>query len=103
MDEKPMPEKLLKNPIFLKLQNEVKLCNFTDEVFNAEVCNMTDLKYEHECGYIEGREEGRVEGRADERKKVAAKLAANKAALAAKDAENRKLKAQLKVLLAKKN
>ena len=36
---------------------------------------MTDLKYEHECGYIEGREEGR----ADERKKVAAELAAKDA------------------------
>ena len=44
---------------------------------------MTDLKYEHECGYIEGR--------ADERKKVASKLAAQAA-------EIRKLK----VLLAQK-
>ena len=52
---------------------------------------MTDLKYEHECGYIEGLEEGRAEGRADERKKVAAKLAAQAA-------EIRKLK----VLLAQK-
>ena len=99
MDEKPMPEKLLKNPIFLKLQNEVKLCNFTDEVFNAEVCNMTDLKYEHECGYIEGREEGReeglAEGRADERKKVAAELVAKDSALAAKDARIRELEKAL--------
>ena len=67
MDEKPMPEKLLQNPIFLKLQKEMKLCNFSDDVFNVEVHNMTDLKYEHECGYIEGHKKGRKEGRAQGR------------------------------------
>lgn len=62
IDEKPMPEKLLKNPNFVKLQNKMKLCNFSDELFNVEVKNMTDLKYEHECGFAEGHETGFSEG-----------------------------------------
>lgn len=65
IDEKPMPEKLLANPLFQKLQNEMKLCNFGDELFSIEVRNMTDLKFEHECGFAEGRREGLVVGRAE--------------------------------------
>ena len=50
------------------------MINFVEELFNAEVKNMTDLKAEHEIGFSEGRAEGRAqgfsEGAAEERKKA---------------------------------
>lgn len=60
--EEPMPERLLENPVFQDLQKSLLLSNFTDELFNAEVNKMTDLKFEHEVGFKEGRAEGREEG-----------------------------------------
>lgn len=63
IQEKPMPEALVKNPIFVKLQNEMKLCNFGDELFNLEVHRMNDLKFERECGFADGRETGLLEGK----------------------------------------
>ena len=42
--------------------DSVKLINFVEELFNAEVKNMTDLKAEHEIGFSEGRVQGRTEG-----------------------------------------
>lgn len=62
VQEEPMPERLLKNQVFLDLQNALLLSNFTDELFNVEVHQMTDLKYEHEVGFAEGRDNGLLEG-----------------------------------------
>lgn len=42
------------------------MINFVEELFNAEVKNMTDLKAEHEIGFSEGK----TEGAAEERKKA---------------------------------
>ncbi|MCQ2089262.1 MAG: Rpn family recombination-promoting nuclease/putative transposase [Fibrobacter sp.] len=76
--EEAMPEMLIDNPIFLQLQNDMKLCNFEEELFNVEADNMTDLKFEHECGVAEGKAEGRAigkaEGFAEGRKSIAQKL-----------------------------
>ena len=51
------------------------MINFVEELFNAEVKNMTDLKAEHEIGFSEGRAEGRAqgfsEGAAEERLEMA--------------------------------
>ena len=63
INEEPLPEHILKNPIFKNLLDELILTNFGSELFNAEVKNMTDLKYEHECGFLEGKKEGVFEGR----------------------------------------
>ena len=46
------------------------MINFVEELFNAEVKNMTDLTAEHEIGFSEGRAEGRAQGAAEERKKA---------------------------------
>ena len=62
--EEVMPESLLDNPIFRQLQNDMKLINFEEELFNVEANSMNDLKYEHECGFLEGRKEGVALGRA---------------------------------------
>ena len=61
--EEPAPEKILQNETFQHLINSVKLINFAEELFNAEVKNMTDLRAEHEEGLAEGRELGQAEGR----------------------------------------
>ena len=61
--EEPAPEKILQNETFRHLINSVKLINFAEELFNAEVKNMTDLRAEHEEGLAEGRELGQAEGR----------------------------------------
>ena len=55
--EEPAPEKILQNETFQHL------INFAEELFNAEVKNMTDLRAEHEEGLAEGRELGQAEGR----------------------------------------
>ena len=76
--EEPVPEKIMQNETFRHLLDSVKLINFVEELFNAEVKNMTDLKAEHEIGFSEGRAEGRAqgfsegktEGAAEERKKA---------------------------------
>ena len=72
--EEPVPEKIMQNETFRHLLDSVKLINFVEELFNAEVKNMTDLKVEHEIGFSEGRAEGRAqgfsEGAAEERKKA---------------------------------
>lgn len=62
IDEEPVPERILKNPLFKRLFDEILLTNFKNEVFNVEAHNMTDLKYEHECGFLEGHKAGRQEG-----------------------------------------
>lgn len=62
---------IMQNETFRKLLDSVKLINFVEELFNAEVKNMTDLKAEHEIGFSEGRAEGRAAGLAEgERKKA---------------------------------
>ncbi len=63
INEEPVPERILKNPVFERLFDEILLTNFKNEVFNVEVHNMTDLKYEHECGFLEGQLAGQKEGR----------------------------------------
>lgn len=72
--EEPVPEKIMQNETFRHLLDSVELINFVEELFNAEVKNMTDLKAEHEIGFSEGRAEGRAqgfsEGAAEERKKA---------------------------------
>ena len=69
--EEPVPEKMMQNETFRRLLDSVKLINFVEELFNAEVKNMTDLKAEHEIGFSEGRAEGRAAGLAEgERKKA---------------------------------
>jgi hypothetical protein len=68
--EEPVPEKIMQNETFRHLLDSVKLINFVEELFNAEVKNMTDLKAEHEIGFSEGRAEGRAQGAAEERKKA---------------------------------
>ena len=72
--EEPVPEKMMQNETFRHLLDSVELINFVEELFNAEVKNMTDLKAEHEIGFSEGRAEGRAqgfsEGAAEERKKA---------------------------------
>ena len=72
--EEPVPEKIMQNETFRHLLDSVELINFVEELFNAEVQNMTDLKAEHEIGFSEGRAEGRAqgfsEGAAEERKKA---------------------------------
>ena len=60
--EEPVPEKIMQNETFRHLLDSVKLINFVEELFNAEVKNMTDLKAEHEIGFSEGRVQGRTEG-----------------------------------------
>ena len=69
--EEPVPEKIMQNETFRRLLDSVKLINFVEELFNAEVKNMTDLKAEHEIGFSEGKAEGRaagkIEGAAEER------------------------------------
>lgn len=75
IDEDPVPERILENDEFKKLFDELLLTNFENELFNVEVRNMTDLKYEHECGFLEGEragfskgfEDGRVSGLKDGR------------------------------------
>lgn len=62
MDEEPLPEILLDNPLFQKLQNDVKLCDFSSELFNAE-------------GRAEGLAEVRAEGLAEARAEAALKIA----------------------------
>ena len=62
---------MMQNETFRRLLDSVKLINFVEELFNAEVKNMTDLKAEHEIGFSEGRAEGRAAGLAEgERKKA---------------------------------
>ena len=61
--EEPMPEKLLHNETFKRLQESVKLVNFIDEIFNIEVKNMNDLQAKYEIGFAEGREKGYADGR----------------------------------------
>ena len=55
----------MQNETFRRLLDSVKLINFVEELFNAEVKNMTDLKAEHEIGFSEGKAEGRAEGFAE--------------------------------------
>ncbi|MDY6386949.1 MAG: Rpn family recombination-promoting nuclease/putative transposase [Fibrobacter sp.] len=64
--EEPVPEKIMQNETFRHLLDSVELINFVEELFNAEVKNMTDLKAEHEIGFSEGK----TEGAAEERKKA---------------------------------
>lgn len=63
--EEPVPEKMMQNETFRRLLDSVKLINFVEELFNAEVKNMTDLKAEHEIGFSEGKAEGFVQGKTE--------------------------------------
>ena len=63
--EEPVPEKIMQNETFRRLLDSVKLINFVEELFNAEVKNMTDLKAEHEIGFSEGKAEGFVQGKTE--------------------------------------
>jgi predicted transposase/invertase (TIGR01784 family) len=74
--EEPAPEKILQNETFQHLINSVKLINFAEELFNAEVKNMTDLRAEHEEGLAEGRELGQAEGELKRAREIAAKMLA---------------------------
>lgn len=62
IDEDPVPERILENSEFKKLFDELLLTNFENELLNVEVRNMTDLKYEHECGFLEGERAGFSKG-----------------------------------------
>jgi hypothetical protein len=42
---------------------DVSLKGYTDEILLNEVDGMTDLLYEKQGSYLQGKEEGRVEGR----------------------------------------
>ena len=63
--EEPVPEKIMQNETFRRLLDSVKLINFVEELFNAEVKNMTDLKAEHEIGFSEGKAAGFVQGKTE--------------------------------------
>ena len=63
--EEPVPEKIMQNETFRRLLDSVKLINFVEELFNAEVKNMTDLKAEHEIGFSKGKAAGFVQGKTE--------------------------------------
>ena len=60
--EEPTPERILKNEIFKRLLNSVKLINFAEETFNLEVGNMTDVMAELENIFYKGERKGEKKG-----------------------------------------
>ncbi len=74
--EEPVPEKIMQNETFRRLLDSVKLINFVEELFNAEVKNMTDLKAEHEIGFSESKAEGLSEGERNKAREMALKMIA---------------------------
>ncbi len=70
---------------------DVDFRGYTDELLLLEVDNMTDMLYEKQGSYLQGKAEGREEGRTEEREKIAAEMAAKDASIAAKDAEIQRL------------
>ena len=63
LEEKDIPAEKLQKLLDKDFAKDVSLKGYTDEILLNEVDGMTDLLYEKQGSYLQGKEEGRVEGR----------------------------------------
>lgn len=71
LEEKEISEKNLLGLLDKEFMKDVSLGAYTDELLLHEVDGMTDMLYEKQGSYLQGKAEGREEGRAEGREEGA--------------------------------